>query len=72
MDVPPGTPAFQQGYRDGCRSAWADAGVRGYNERTEDDTMKSNTDYQQGWGRGFGECYNTQQRPTRNRDMGSG
>lgn len=72
MSVPPGTPAFQKGYKDGCRSAWADVGVRGYNDRVEDDTMKANADYQTGWGRGYGECFSVDQRITRNRDMGSG
>jgi len=72
MSVPPGTPIFQAGYKDGCRSAWADVGVRGYNERVEDEKMKANADYQAGWGRGYGECFSVDQRTTRNRDMGSG
>lgn len=72
MSVPPGTPTFQAGYKDGCRSAWADVGVRGYNDRVEDEKMKANAEYQAGWGRGYGECFSVDQRTTRNRDMGSG
>lgn len=72
MSVPPGTPAFQSGYKDGCRSAWANVGVRGYNDQVEDEKMKTNAEYQSGWGRGYGECFSVDQATTRNRDMGSG
>jgi hypothetical protein len=72
MDVPPGPPAFRHGYEDGCRSAWAVAGVRGTDDNIQDDKMKNNTDYQTGWGRGYGECFNVNQSPWRGRDSGSG
>lgn len=72
MDVPPGSPAFRQGYEDGCRSAWAVAGIRGTDDNVQDEKMKNNADYQTGWGRGYGECFNVNQAPWRNRDLGSG
>ncbi len=62
---PPGsTPAFSDGYVDGCYTGYADAGREGYQPSYRRDAarMQSDADYRQGFERGHAACYEDERR----------
>lgn len=61
---PPGSAGFRQGYLDGCRSGFADAGRDGYetNYRRDDARFAADADYRDGWLKGHHACYEEQLR----------
>ncbi|MFO0995410.1 MAG: hypothetical protein U1F33_01915 [Alphaproteobacteria bacterium] len=57
--VPAGTPAYQDGYRDGCNSGYADA-FRPHHEhayRLDQARFDSNADYKRGWEEAYAACF---------------
>jgi hypothetical protein len=61
--VPDGTPAFQQGFRDGCESGLHSRGNVLYRTRYSHKYTPSlidNPEYKFGYGRGYGWCFTTQ------------
>ena len=55
---PPGSPAFQEGWRDGCASADYVTGKGGsLTHDVKRSTLES--DYKSGWTRGLAECKET-------------
>lgn len=61
---PPGPPAFEEGYVDGCYSGFTDAGRDGYQQSYRKDTVRyaRETDYKQGWGQGYAACFEEEKR----------
>ena len=58
--VPPGTPAFKSGYKDGCSSVLYSRGNMFYRSRYEyryDPNMIDNTEYKFGYSRGGSWCF---------------
>lgn len=58
--VPPGTPAFKSGYKDGCSSVLYSRGNMFYRSRYEyryDPNMIDNTEYQFGYSKGGNWCF---------------
>ncbi len=59
--VPPGTPAFQQGYRDGCSQIFYSRGNSFYRWRHKyqyNPKMNGNSEYRFGYKRGGSFCFN--------------
>jgi hypothetical protein len=56
--TPGGTPSFQEGYRDGCHSAFAIHDTAQYLDlyRRDSDRMDHDPDYHSGWYRGKDLC----------------
>jgi len=61
---PPGSPAFQDGYLDGCPSGFDDANREGYETayRKADTRYAREPDYKSGWDRGYAACFAEQER----------
>ncbi len=58
--VPPGTPAFKSGYKDGCSSVLYSRGNMFYRSRYEyryDPNMIDNTEYKFGYSKGNSWCF---------------
>ena len=58
--VPPGTPAFKSGYKDGCSSVLYSRGNMFYRSRYEyryDPNMIDNTEYKFGYSKGGNWCF---------------
>ena len=58
--VPPGTPIFQSGYKDGCSSVLYARGNMFYRSRYEyryDPNMIGNAEYKFGYSKGWGWCF---------------
>ena len=58
--VPPGTPAFKSGYKDGCSSVLYSRGNMFYRSRYEyryDPNMIDNTEYKFGYSKGNAWCF---------------
>ncbi len=68
---PPGSPAFEEGYLDGCASGFASADREGYSAsfRKDETRYGSEADYRRGWDAGLAACYEEQLRHPR---MGGG
>lgn len=56
---PPGSPAFEEGYLDGCNSGFRDAGRDGYEQNYRKDVTRygREPDYKQGWDQGHAACF---------------
>lgn len=57
--IPAGPPAYQDGYRDGCNSGYADA-FRPHHEqayRVDRARFDSDADYKRGWQEAYAKCY---------------
>ncbi len=61
---PPGSPAFEEGYLNGCDSGFASADRDGYSTSFRKDEMRygSEVDYRRGWDAGLTACYEEQLR----------
>ena len=61
---PPGTPAFRDGYVDGCPSGFRDAGRDGYEQDYRKDITRYGRDpeYKQGWDQGYAACFEEEKR----------
>lgn len=63
--IPPaGSPAFEDGYLDGCQSGFSSADRPGYSAswRKDDARFGGDADYRQGWNAGLKACYEEQLR----------
>ncbi len=61
---PPGSPAFEEGYLEGCDSGFASADRPGYSASWRKDEARygSEADYRRGWDAGLAACYEEQLR----------
>lgn len=61
---PPGSPAFEEGYLDGCASGFASADRPGYaaSWRKDEARYGGEPDYKKGWDAGLTACYEEQWR----------
>ena len=61
---PPGTPAFEEGYVDGCYSGFTDAGRDGYEQAYRKDTVRyaREPDYKKGWDQAYQACFEEEKR----------
>lgn len=61
---PPGSPAFSDGYVDGCPSGFRDANRDGYElaYRKADTRYAREPDYKSGWDKGYAACFAEQER----------
>ncbi len=61
---PPGSPAFEEGYLEGCDSGFASADREGYSASYRKDEARygSEADYRRGWDAGLAACYEEQLR----------
>ena len=67
---PPGSPAFEEGYLEGCDSGFASADRPGYsaNWRKDEARYGGEPDYRRGWDTGLAACYQEQLRHPRTGD----
>ena len=54
--VPPGPPAYREGWRDGCESAYFAAGDISHEWRNDVARAEFDTQYKTGWSYGFFAC----------------
>ena len=61
---PPGSPAFEEGYLNGCASGFASADRPGYSASWRKDEARygGEADYRRGWDAGLTACYEEQWR----------